>query len=260
MSWFMSWAQYRMTTRTFKQAKLSLEELEERTLPSGNAIVQENLLAGTSQSVWDINGSGDANIQGFATDISVNQGQTVNFKINTDSKQYHLDIYRMGYYGGAGAAKKATINVQLAQAQVQPNAFVDSTTHLYDAGNWNVSASWNVPVNAVSGIYFAKLVRDDGTAGSSHIVFIVRNDSSHSNLLFQTSDETWEAYNTYGGFNLYNGGRKVSYNRPFNTRTVSDTSTWVFSNEYPMVRWLEANGYDVSYFTDVDSDRNGSLI
>ena len=27
-----------------------------------------------------------------------------------------------------------------------------------------------------------------------------------------------------------------------------------------MVRWLERNGYDVSYFTDVDSDRNGAEI
>jgi hypothetical protein len=27
-----------------------------------------------------------------------------------------------------------------------------------------------------------------------------------------------------------------------------------------MVRWLEANGYDVSYFTGVDSDRRGELI
>ena len=27
-----------------------------------------------------------------------------------------------------------------------------------------------------------------------------------------------------------------------------------------MVRWLEANSYDVTYFTDVDTDRNGSLI
>ena len=33
-----------------------------------------------------------------------------------------------------------------------------------------------------------------------------------------------------------------------------------FYAEYPMVRWLEANGYDVSYFTDVDADRYGSLI
>ena len=27
-----------------------------------------------------------------------------------------------------------------------------------------------------------------------------------------------------------------------------------------MVRWLEANGYDVSYFTGVDSDRRGAEI
>ena len=42
---------------------------------------------------------------------------------------------------------------------------------------------------------------------------------------------------------------KVSYNRPFNTRGVDDGQDWVFNAEYPMVRWLEANGYDVSYIT-----------
>src|SRR5439155_835008 len=31
-------------------------------------------------------------------------------------------------------------------------------------------------------------------------------------------------------------------------------------SEYPMIRWAESNGYDTSYFTDVDSDRLGSLI
>ena len=36
--------------------------------------------------------------------------------------------------------------------------------------------------------------------------------------------------------------------------------TQFFYAEYPMVRWLEENGYDVSYFTDVDADRSGSLI
>jgi hypothetical protein len=34
----------------------------------------------------------------------------------------------------------------------------------------------------------------------------------------------------------------------------------VFNNEYPMVRWLEANGYDVTYTTGVDSARRGDLI
>ena len=52
---------------------------------------------------------------------------------------------------------------------------------------------------------------------------------------------------------------KVSYNRPFTTRGTSPED-WVFNAEYPMVRWLEANGYDVSYFTGVDSDRRGETI
>ena len=47
----------------------------------------------------------------------------------------------------------------------------------------------------------------------------------------------------------------MSYNRPFHTR-VFEPETWVFNAEYPMVRWLEANGYDVSYFTGVDTERN----
>ena len=94
-------------------------------------------------------------------------------------------------------------------------------------------------------------VRTDGTTGASHIFFVVRDDASHSDLLFQTSDTTWQAYNTYGGNSLYVGspaGRayKVSYNRPFTTRGTGPED-FVFNAEYPMVRWLEANGYDVSY-------------
>ncbi len=53
---------------------------------------------------------------------------------------------------------------------------------------------------------------------------------------------------------------KVSYNRPFTTRSggggSSSSEDWVFNAEYPMIRWLERNGYDVSYTTDVDMDRN----
>ena len=82
---------------------------------------------------------------------------------------------------------------------------------------------------------------------------------------FQTSDTTWQAYNSWGGNSLYTGapaGRayKVSYNRPFNTRVVANGQDWLFNAEYPMVRWLESNGYDVSYTTGVDSDRRGALI
>ena len=172
----------------------------------------------------------------------------------------------MGYYGGAGARRVATVNPTATLPQSQPACLTDPNTGLNDCGNWAVSATWTVPATAVSGIYFAKLDRLD-TPGSSHVFFVVRDDGGSSALLFQTADTTWQAYNMYGGDNLYGGsgpapdGRayKVSYNRPFDTAS-SKPESWVFNAEYPMVRWLEANGYDVTYFTGVDSDRSGALI
>ena len=229
-----------------------------------NAIVAENCLTGNLPSEWDVSGAGDSTIQGFTTDISVNVGGTVSFKINTPASTSRLDIYRMGYYGGNGARKIATVNV--TSAQNQPACLTNAATGLIDCGNWNVSATWTVPANATSGVYFAKAVRGDN-GGASHIFFIVRNDASKSDILFQTSDTTWQAYNDYGGNSLYTGGPgtnpgrayKVSYNRPFRTRVV-EPETWVFNAEYPMIRWLEANGYDVSYFSGVDTERNAALI
>jgi Domain of unknown function (DUF4082)/Bacterial Ig domain/Purple acid Phosphatase, N-terminal domain len=232
--------------------------------PVTNPIACENTKPGSSD--WELSGPMDRSILGFSTDISVNRGGTVSFKVKTDAMLYTLDIYRMGYYAGMGARKIASILPSAALPQTQPACLTNSATGLIDCGNWAVSASWSVPADATSGIYFAKLVRQD-TLGASHVFFIVRDDDGRSDLLFQTADTTWQAYNNYGGNSLYVGapaGRayKVSYNRPFTTREVSEgaRASWVFNAEYPMVRWLEANGYNVSYSTGVDSDRRGGEI
>jgi hypothetical protein len=283
-----------------------------------NPIVAENCKPGNPREEWDVQSWGDPQIQGFATDMSVNLGETVQFKIKTHSPRYRIDIYRMGWYGGAGGRLVQTIqpSVPLPQAQPEclahlPNITSQSTTRLVDCGNWKVSASWPVPKDAVSGIYVARLVREDdepeswraegevdmtfqkpasaphayGAAGfgqlrdalkekrASHIIFIVRDDAGKSDILFQTSDPTWVAFNRYGGSSLYGswpttmmGGAAgttldtrafmVSYNRPITNRQgfVNDE---FFNSEYPMVRWLERNGYNVSYFAGVDTDRRG---
>ena len=232
--------------------------------PAPNAIVCENGKPGNPKSEWDITGAGDTSIQGFTTDMSVDQSQTVRFKVKTSASAYRLDIYRMGYYGGNGARKVATVTPSASLPQSQPACLNNASTGLIDCGNWAESASWAVPADAVSGIYFAKLVRND-TGGASHVFFIVRDDDGRSDMVFQTSDTTWQAYNTYGGNSLYRGnpaGRayKVSYNRPFDTRGNGEDPSWVFAAEYPLVRWLERNGYDVSYTTGVDSERRGAEL
>jgi N,N-dimethylformamidase beta subunit-like protein len=232
--------------------------------PIANPVVCENSKPGNPSSEWDIGGSGDSSIQGFATDISVNKGEVVRFKIKTSATAYRLDIYRLGYYGGNGARKVTTVLPSATLPQSQPNCQTNASVGLVDCGNWAVSASWTVPSTAVSGVYFAYFERTDSAAlGDNNIaIFVVRDDTRHSAILFQTSDTTWQAYNRYGGNSLYFGnpvGRayKVSYNRPL-ADGGQENELW--NAEYPMIRWLESNGYDVSYSTGIDTDRRGAEL
>lgn len=236
-----------------------------------NAIVLENQKQGTPESQWLI-GLGDPSIEGYAAQFSLNRGEQVDFKISTDSRNYRIDIYRLGYYGGNGARLVHSIQKNLAVAQAQPLPIFDPATRLVDAGNWAVSASWDMPDDVVSGIYYAKLTRFDGTGGTNMMTFIVRDDANPSDITFQTSDTTWQAYNWWGGYNLYGGigeggknGRayKVSYNRPIITRDggfAAGPQDFIFGAEYSAVRWLEQNGYDVNYITGIDSARDGAQL
>ncbi len=273
-----------------------------------NWVIAENCKPGNPSTEWDINGAGDVTIQGFATDISYNFGETAQFKIDTDSANYRVDIYRMGYYGGDGARRLATVRPSVPLPQEQPPCAIDWSVRLYDCGTWAVSASWPIPEDAVSGVYVARLVREDGDdtwrmdnsrAGgeppdaaphaygalglgqlrnpideprASHIIFVVRDDASQSDVVMQTSDPSWTAYNQYGLGNTYRGstrtgdtaGRpmrahKVSFNRPVMNRDFSSVNQ-LFDAEYPLLRWLERNGYDVSYISGLDTHRYGHLL
>src|SRR5450755_2302400 len=244
----------------------------------GNAVSCENAKPGDSPSDWQVNGIGDPTIQGYATSFSVNVGQTAVFKIKTPSTAYHIDILRLGYYGGNGARKVASnLKPSASLPQTQPACLTDSSTGLIDCGNWGVSASWTVPTGAVSGVYIAHLVRDDSQdrGGDSQIPFVVRNDASHSDIVLSTSDATWQAYNAYGGNSLYScsvacppgnplaykAAYAVSYNRPFDgSFSIDGGASYLFYAEYQMERFLEENGYDVSYTSSSDVDRAGSLL
>src|SRR6266404_8594576 len=104
---------------------------------SPNPILCENTQTGAPSSEWDIVGSGDATLQGFATDISANKGETVHFKVSTTASQFNINIYRLGYYNGLGARKVASLGS--ISGTNQPACLFDSTTRLVDCGNWSES-------------------------------------------------------------------------------------------------------------------------
>lgn len=244
-----------------------------------NPVACENALPGDPPSDWQVSGIGDTSLQGFATSMSVDVGQTESFKVDDAAGAYTVDILRLGWYGGDGARKVASAIP--ATATSQPACGTDSSTGLVDCGNWSVSATWAVPSDAVSGVYIAHLVPSScaGKANcGSQIPFVVRHDASPSDILLSTADATWEAYNDYGGNSLYGctngtcpnpsispagyvGAYAVSYNRPFDGGFVTDGgSSYLWYAEYQLIRFLERNGYDVSYTSSSDVDRDGAAL
>lgn len=229
-----------------------------------NSIVQENLLPGTPQSEWDAIDGGV--IEGFAQEFSVNKGDSVHFKIDIASSSpqpYTVKIYRLGWYQGNGARFMADLGALSGAAQPQPN--YDPVTGKTDCNNWAVSAAWKVPATAVSGVYIARLDCPSVGDGTT-LVFVVRDDQANAPVLFKTSDATWQAYNPYGGNNFYGAAipvpgyshaTKVSYQRPVHMR--GDKSSF-YNAEYPMIRWMERNGYNISYTTDMDISRDATPI
>jgi hypothetical protein len=197
--------------------------------------------------------------------------------IQSPASSYTIDIYRIGYYGGDGARFITSLTPNISVSQNQPPCQTNTGTGLVDCGNWGVSASWTVPDTVVSGVYTAHLVRTDGVTDDNEILFVVTNNASTSDIVYMTSDETWQAYNDYGGYSLYTGdatdtanspefagrAQEVSYNRPLST-TQADidgitipASDDFYQWDYPMIRFMEENGYDITYVSQADVSAPG---
>jgi N,N-dimethylformamidase beta subunit-like protein/fibronectin type III domain protein len=221
-----------------------------------NGVQFENRIAG--DPTWgDVLAPTDpAQLSGYGSSISVDHGQSIDLYVTTTAANVTIDVFRMGWYGGAGARLVQSLGVFAGVDQ--PKAQPDPVTGMV-AERWSRTATLQTSSTWTSGVYLARLKASNGYG--SFITFVVRNDGGHEPIDFQTSDNTWQAYNTYGGTSLYNnftnfGGphaMKVSFDRPF----VNGNGTGDFLRfEYPLVRWLEKNGYDVTYTSNLDTHLN----
>jgi Bacterial Ig-like domain (group 3)/Fibronectin type III domain len=200
-----------------------------------------------------------AAISGYGSQISVNHGQSIDFYVTTTAASVQMDVYRMGWYGGAGARLMQSLGS--FPGVNQPQATPDPTTGMVSE-NWTKTTSLSIPSSWTTGVYLARLKASNGYGG--FIFFVVRDDGGREPILFQTSSNTYQAYNVYGGTSLYNNNTngkifpyphalKVSFDRPFEDGNGSgEFLEW----EYPFVRWMEKNGYSAAYTTDTDTSTN----
>ena len=240
-----------------------------------NPIIEENKQPGSNAwrlgvAPYQISDDVSQQIKGYASATSVNKGQSITFYVSTNPPQhYSLDLYRIGYYAGAGGRLMQHLE---GTGTTQPACPEDPDTGLI-ACDWSPAATVEVPTTWTSGIYVGLLT--NGHNYQDYIDFVVRDDQRSSDILYQQGVMTYEAYNDYPanapgrtpeliGKSLYAfnsslaptqapdkvRATKVSFDRPFSRPSQGTFLDW----DVYTVGWLEQSGYDVTYVTDVDTD------
>jgi hypothetical protein len=235
-----------------------------------NAVYFENQQPGTT--AWRMSNPVTAatpEIAGYASATSVNKGGSLPFKVSlAQTGQYTIAVYRLGYYGGQGGRLMGSFGPFSGVVQAPCN--VTEPASLLVECNWTTSFTLQVGSDWTSGLYLANLTAQS-SGKQSQIWFVVRDDESRADLLFQSSFTTFQAYNNYGDaerhslyeFNSTNGQRafKVSFDRPFGQVTVDPARYEKLTTyERNMVRWLESQSYDVSYATNLDVHTNPNSL
>jgi len=227
--------------------------------PASATIIEENEKVGSPG--WTLPNDPEAwdKVRGYADRVSAQRGETVGLQVSTEAPSYRVEAYRMGWYSGVGA-RLVWVSDELPGG-IQPKARIVAKTGMREAP-WAQSTEITIEDDWTPGMYMVKLLSSDG--GASFVPLTIRDDSSHSNILVQSSVTTWQAYNTWGGANLYTGpdhraetrSRVVSFDRPYDGTGSGE----YFGREDLLVNQIEAMGLDVSYTTDVDTHARPELL
>jgi hypothetical protein len=208
-------------------------------------------------------------IEGYCSKQSVRAGETIDIMVSTDPpRSFAIEIFRLGYYDGRGARFLKKLGPFDGKAHAVPKP---GPKDLHECA-WEPATRLTIPNDWPSGVYLGRLStvvdEDKEPYWQSYVIFIVRDDRP-ADILFQCSDNTWQAYNRWpNNFSVYThpkGGQgpwaDVSFDRPYGreaqfTGVVNDPLTFGSGEflplEFPLAYWLEQHGYDVTYCSNSD--------
>lgn len=208
-------------------------------------------------------------IEGYCSKQSAAAGESIEIMVSTNpTERFEIELFRMGYYGGRGARLVEKLGPFDGQPQPTPKP---GEKNLHEC-QWKPTTSLTIAKDWPSGVYLGRMTTlpadEKQPYWQSYIVFIVRDDRP-ADILFQCSDNTWQAYNRWpNNYSLYTHPKDnqgpwadVSFDRPYGreaqfTGVVNDPLT-VGSGEFlplefPLAYWLEKEGYDVTYCSNSD--------
>ena len=259
---------------------------------SANPIVLENQQPGTTSWQFDnYNKESRHEIEGYASLTSVAQGSQISFMISLSANaQYTMGIYRMGYYphgtnpdGSQCSPCGGRLMQTVGPLSGSPQPACPTTTSGADFGmiecRWSPSYTLTIPANWTTGNYIVKLTRLDDRL-ENYLTFVVKDVGGSADIVYSMDVTTWQAYSYWGGsgnnnvgYNLYGkfndatqaflGDARaytVSFDRPYMDQGSEDGAGNFMVWDYPMVRWMESQGYNVTYVTDVDLEANPTLF
>jgi hypothetical protein len=214
----------------------------------------------------------NTSIEGYTSHTSIKAGEILEVFVSTDPPSpFTIDIYRMGYYGGKGGRKMASLGSFEGKVQPTPE---DGEKNLRECP-WEKSFDLEIPQDWVSGVYLGKMTAEESGL-QSYIVFIVKDDRQ-ADFIFQCSDFTWQSYNRWpewrssydwyyesGGHNPWHTGvgAEVSFDRPYTfymnwlpsgLNPLTGGSGEFLLWEFPLAFWMESIGYDVTYISNLDT-------
>lgn len=218
--------------------------------------------ASESAPAWQITrSSNNHQIEGYSSEPSIAQGSSIAIHVSCTAKTFHAEVYRMGFYEGAGAKKVIdTPDLRCRQGRIPKP---DARTGLVQP-DWPVSFTLNISGKWQAGVYLIKLCSSAGF--QRYVPFTVKVARSQNKYLFIHAVNTDNAYNRWGGNSLYRGhtpslnidrAAMVAFNRPFGS---GDGAGQFLRWEYPMIKFLEQYGYGIDYATDVDIDQHPEIL
>ncbi len=177
--------------------------------------------------------------------------------VSTGAAAFRAEAFRMGYYQGTGARLIWT-SAEIAGKR-QARCPVTPGVNMVACDNWRPSVAFTVSAAFVPGDYLIKLAGRGGQ--QSYVPLTVWDPASRAAYVVQNDVLTWQAWNPWGGYDYYQGrgscpageyplcsrARVVSFDRPYGSE---DGSGNFLKLEYPLVRFAEKHGLDVTYATD----------